>query len=243
MNPNSYAQPAQNPYRPVATAPLPPPTAPAPLKKSSGNALKTVLLVFFILLSLIAIGFLAYLFVEYTDLKNNVDEKISLATAAAEKETTEKLEEAFAEREKEPYSIFSGPVDYGGFSFKYPKTWSVYIAEDAAKGGDFVAYLNPAQVNPDPDDGINAIRVLIENKLYDDVLEKYQRDVEDEELTAEVIKINGETANYFRSTSENEWQGAVVLIRIRDKTVHLQTDAEIFLDDFEKILETVTYNQ
>jgi hypothetical protein len=49
----------------------------------------------------------------------------------------EKPEYVILEREKYPYKTFSGPEDYGKLTFEYPKTWSVYIAAAANKGGDF----------------------------------------------------------------------------------------------------------
>lgn len=246
MNPNdpfsNAPQAPVNPYRPVPTAPLSPPPAAEKPVKSSGGALKTVLLVFFILISVAALGLLGYVYFEYSDLKGNVDEKINLAVAAAEKETTEKLEAAFTEREKTPYSNFSGPTDYGELSFEYPKTWSVYIAEDASKGGDFEALLNPAEVNAPGKDVINAVTVTIVDKPIDKVQSAYEKLVSKGNLTAEMKSINGENSTVYHGTLPTKFVGAAAVIKIRDKTAIIETDAEIFLDDFNRILETVTYN-
>ncbi len=37
-------------------------------------------------------------------------------------------------------------------------------------------------------------------------------------------------------------QGYMILFRVRDKTVTLQSNAETFKEDFDKLLETVTIN-
>lgn len=241
MNPDNQSPYAYRPaYRPVPTAPLSP--QPAPAKKSSGG-LKTVLIVLLAVLLIGALALLAYLYPEYLSTKKDVSTQIATAVAKAEKETSDKKEAEFAEREKEPYSRFSGPADYGELSFEFPKTWSVYVEEDASSGGDFRAYLNPSQVNPKPKEGISALRVIIKNSPYDTVLTEYNKYVENGVMTSSTIKINGETASYFKTTDKNDWQGAVVLIRIRDKTAFLQTDSELFLEDFDNIiLETTTYN-
>ena len=242
MNPqNPFQSPPANPYRPVPTAPLsPPPSEKKPVK--SGGPLKTVLLVFFIFISVAALALLGYVYFEYTDLKNNVDEKISLAVASAEKETTEKLEAAFTEREKSPYLNFSGPTDYGELSFQYPKTWSVYVAKDANKGGDFEAYLNPGEVSPVSDSTINALRVIISTKSIEKVQEAYEKLVSKGTLTAEIKTINNESSTVYSGTLPNKLVGAAAVIKLRDKTAIIETDAEIFLEDFNQILETITYN-
>ncbi|MBQ3430335.1 hypothetical protein IJG21_02845 [Candidatus Saccharibacteria bacterium] len=242
MNPqNPFQSPPANPYRPVPTAPLsPPPSEKKPVK--SGGHLKTVLLVFFIFISVAALALLGYVYFEYTDLKNNVDEKISLAVASAEKETTEKLEAAFTEREKSPYLNFSGPTDYGELSFQYPKTWSVYVAKDANKGGDFEAYLNPGEVSPVSDSTINALRVIISTKSIEKVQEAYEKLVSKGTLTAEIKTINNESSTVYSGTLPNKLVGAAAVIKLRDKTAIIETDAEIFLEDFNQILETITYN-
>ena len=243
MNPDNQNPYAYRPaYRPTPTAPLSPQSAPT--KKNSGG-LKLVLIIFLSILLIGTLALLGYLYSEYLKVSKDVETKISIAVANAEKEVADKKEAEFAKREKEPYSTFSGPVNYGELSFSYPKTWSVYVEEDASSNGDFVAYLNPAQVEPKPKEGINALRVTIKNSPYDTVLSEYNKYVEDGLMVLNTIKVNNETASYFRTTDneKNKWQGAVVLIRIRDKTVFLQTDSELFLDDFDNIiLKTTTYN-
>jgi hypothetical protein len=79
------------------------------------------------------------------------------------------------QREKYPYKTFSGPADYGQLTFEYPKTWSVYVAAPATNGGDFNAYFNPIQVDAVGKDTINALRVTIRNKSFEDVTAEYQK--------------------------------------------------------------------
>ena len=247
MNPNSFNNPAANSsipmqnYRPVPTAPLnPPPPSPAP--RSGGGIIKTILLIFFVLTSLVAGYFIYYFYNEYTIARTDVDAQIAEAVAKAEKDKISELEAEFAEREKNPYSTFSGPEDYGELTFSYPKTWSVYINKDASKGGDFEAYLNPGTVSPVSNTTINSLRVTISTKSIDSFDKTYQGYVSKAIMTAEVKTIGGETATVYKGTLPSKLVGAVAIFKLRDKTVLLQTDAEIFFDDFNRILETVKYN-
>ncbi len=249
MNPNSFNNPAANSsipmqnYRPVPTAPLnPPPPSPAP--RSGGGIIKTVLLIFFVLTSLVAGYFIYYFYNEYTIARTDVDAQIAEAVAKAEKDKTSELEAEFAEREKNPYSTFSGPADYGELTFNYPKTWSVYISDNARDHGDFHAFLNPSEVNPVSDETINALRVSILDRAYEETLNDYKDRVENEEnpLKSSVIQINGQNATLYQGKITDQFVGAVAIFKLRDKTVLLQTDAEIFFDDFNRILETVKYN-
>ena len=229
------------PYQPIPTAPLSPPPAPARAGKS-GNLVLIIVLVFISLAALVAGFFVYYFYSEYVEAKSDLDTKISLAVAEAEKKKTSELEAEFAEREKNPYSTFSGPEDYGSLTFEYPRTWSVYIGKDAAKGGDYEAYLNPSEVNPVSTTTINALRVTVSTKTFENSQKTYEDLVKKGQLSSEIRTVNGESATFYRGTLPNKLVGAACLIKIRDKTAILQTDAEIFLEDFEKVLTSVTYN-
>ena len=128
------------------------------------------------------------------------------------------------------------------------KTWSVYVASDASNGGDFEAFFNPAQVNPVSRSTINALRVVIRDKGFDDVAAEYQRamDKKDSNLTMEAVtfgKNNDITGNRYTGTIPNtELNGFIVIFKIRDKTAILQTDSVLFQADFDRVLETVSFN-
>ena len=149
------------------------------------------------------------------------------------------------EREKEPFKNFSGPADYGQLSFKYPKTWSVYIAKDAVNGGDFNAYLNPVQVDPVSKDTINALRVTIRTDDFESVVAEYEKAMKkkDSNLTVGTITVNGVVGNIYTGTIPNtELSGYIVVFKIRDKAVIMQTDSVLFKADFDKVIESVKFN-
>ena len=76
------------------------------------------------------------------------------------------------------------------------------------------------------------------------MITEYQDAVEDGEMTVSVYKINGANASLYSGLlpDTDELRGYVAIFKIRDKTVLMQTDAEIFKDDFLKILDSIRYN-
>ena len=199
----------------------------------------------------IVIGVLAFVFlilfvwmtIQWNDAKTDVDGQIKKAVAVAVNQKETELESEFTEKEKYPFSTFAGPADYGELTFEYPKTWSVYVAEEANQGEDFSAYLNPGQVNPVGDETIMSLRVKISSYSVEDILSEYNRKVEEGEMQASTRMVNGVSASIFEGTLPSDLKGVVAVFRIRDKSVIMQTDALQFKDDFMKILDSVKYKK
>ncbi len=226
-----------------ANAPLSSPGAtPAVPAKRRGVA-ETIILIVAALIAVVFIGLYIHKYIQWKEVSTDVNTQIDQAVALAVAENTTKMEEEFIEREKNPYRDFMGPEDYGSLSFQYPRTWSVYIASDAVNGGDFAAYLNPTQVEPISLDSINALRVTIRNTPFDTVAKTYESFVTNGKLSFSTRNVGGVLANLYTGTLPNNLQGAVVIFKLRDKTVVLQTDAEIFLPEFYTLLDTVTMVQ
>lgn len=202
-----------------------------------------IILVITALVAVVFIGLYIHKYIQWNEVSTDVNSQIEQAVAVAIAENTTKMEEEFIEREKNPYRDFMGPEDYGSLSFQYPRTWSVYIASDAVNGGDFAAYLNPTQVEPVSLDSINALRVTIRNSPFDTVARAYENYVTNGKLSFSTRNVGGVLANLYTGTLPNNLQGAVVIFKLRDKTVVLQTDAEIFLQEFYTLLDTVTMIQ
>lgn len=247
MQPLQPAQPNMGPaYQPAPGMPMIQQVqAIPPKKKDISGLIKTIFIVILSLIALTFIGLFIWMFVQYDEARTDVDGQIASATAAAKDEQAEKDEAEFLEREKYPYKVFSGPIDYGELSFEYPKTWSVYVAADAANGGDFEAYLNPVQVDPISSESINALRLWILDEDFESITESYQKylDRKDSDLSVSTMTIQGTTANVYTGTIPNtSLSGYIVLFKIRDKTAVFRTDSVLFKDDFFKLLETITFN-
>ena len=228
--------------RPMVQQPL----APPPKKKDVGGLVKTIVIVFLSLLAVTFIGLFIWMKIEYDkERSRDLDGQIAEAVAAAKDETEMRMEAKFLEDEKYPYKTFAGPIDYGELTFEYPKTWSVYVAAAADAGGDFNAYFNPIQVDAVGKDTINALRVTIRNKSFEDVAAEYQKAMEkkDSNLTVEATTVAGVAANRYTGTIPGtDLSGIIVIFKIRDKTVIMQTDSMLFQAEFDKLLETIKFN-
>lgn len=182
-------------------------------------------------------------YANYTEQKANVDGKINLAVAEARKEQAEIEAEKFAEREKEPNRQFVGPEDYGRLTFDYPKTWSVYVAKDVTEGGAYLAYLNPVTVPPVSEKQQFSLRVSIEQTDYDQVLKTYDARIKKGDLRSSGFSANGHNGIRFDGNFSKDIRGSAVILKLRDKTVTLRTDADTFKPDFDHIITTINFNQ
>lgn len=242
--------PGQNvEQNPLTGAPMimqsPVPEAP---KKDLKSLIKTIAIIALSLVSMTFIGLFIWMYVQYNDARTDVDGQIADAVVKAVDENTTKLEGEFAEREKYPFRTFAGPADYGELAFEYPKTWSVYVASDARNGGDFEAYFNPVEVNEVSNDEIAALRVKILDTAFDEVARKYQSELEgdDAKLRVESVTIGQNNdisaSRYTGILPDTEFNGYVVLFKIRDKTVVMQSDSVLFEGDYNTLLSTVRFN-
>ena len=233
---SSIVQPAQ---------PAQPESNKAPEKKSNSSLIIIIVIVIVSLIAVTFIGLFIWILLQYNGVSEDVEGQISMAVAEAKLVQAKELEEEFAEREKEPFRDFAGPIDYGQLSFKYPKTWSLYVESDASKGGDYKAYFNPIEVLEVSDTTVNALRLTIRDRDFATVAEEYQKamDKKDSNLSMEITSVAGTTANRYTGViPKTELKGIVVIFKIRDKTAILQTDSMFFEEDFNKILETIQFN-
>lgn len=232
--PQQPPQPLQN----VPTGPVGPNNI--PVKKS-----KTWLIIgiIFIVLSVGLAGFATWSFMGYLEYKGDTDTKVEAAVADAKKDQADTLEAEFNEREKEPNREFVGPDDYGGVTFKYPKTWSVAVYKDAAKGGNYEAYLNPVSVPPAGNAQQFALRVTIETRDYDRVVSNYESLVKKGDLKTSIITVGEHNGTRLDGLFTNDIRGSAAIFKIRDKTLTLRTDANTFLKDFNALLATTSFNQ
>lgn len=193
--------------------------------------------------TIVAAGFLVWALINYVDQRDNVDAKAATAVAEAKKVQADELEAKFLEREKEPNYQFVGPDDYGRLMFDYPKTWSVYVEKDTSKSDQYVAYLNPVLVPPVSSSTQYALRVTIESKDYEDVVDGYQSLVKRGELKSSAVSADEQSGTRLDGQFTNDIRGSAVIFKIRDKTVTLRTDADTFREDFDKLIATITFNK
>jgi len=212
-------------------------------KYEQGGVSGSLIAIIGLIILVLATGsFAIWAYINYSEQKTNVDGKIDLAVAEAEKKQIDIEGKKFAEREKEPNRQFVGPEDYGRLTFNYPKTWSVYEATDISKGGTYEAYLNPITVPPVSSTQQYSLRVLIEEKDYDQVVKSYESLVKKGDLRSSATSANGSNGTRFDGSFTKNIRGSAVIYRIRDKAVTIRTDADTFKPDFENIIKTIKFN-
>lgn len=198
-----------------------------------------------VLLVLIFGGFSVWAYTNYIEQKQDVDGKIKTATAEAVLKNSQDLQAKFEATEKEPMRQFVGPSDYGRLTFDYPKTWSAYQATDVSKGGGatYEAYLNPILVPPVSDTQKFALRITIEQKTYDQTVATYDKQIKSGDLKSSVYSDGNLTGTMLVGNFNKDIYGTAVLIKMRDRTLTMRTDGDVFKDDFLALLKTVKFNE
>ncbi len=206
----------------------------------------SIMLIMVIILSVATIlfgGLSIWAYTEYQKASNDVNGQVQVAVLEAQKEQQDELEERFADREKEPNRDFVGPDDYGRVTFKYPKTWSVYVASDPTRGGKYEAYLHPVTVPRISASEQFALRVTIEERDYDQVIDSYRSKVNNGDLRSSATQSQGNVGTRFDGNFTQNIRGSAVVYKLRDKTLTLRTDANTFTSDFDSLIATVNFNQ
>jgi hypothetical protein len=192
------------------------------------------------LMVIVLTGLTIWLFMGYSDYKNNSDQKVSAAVESA-KEAQQKEDEAiYFEREKLPTRTYIGPADLGSVSFQYPKTWSAYANTQA---GSLEVYLHPDTVPPVSNTQPFAVRVTVENKQYDAVIKQYDSIVKKGDLRSNPVTIEGFSGIRLDGKFTKEREGSAVVFKVRDKTLTLATDSSAFKNDFDNtVLKSLKFN-
>lgn len=212
-------------------------------KNEEGVSLLLVMVIILSFMTVVLGGLSIWAYSEYQKKSTDVNGQIKVAVVEAEKAQQEVDEKKFAEREKEPNTEFVSPEDYGRVAFKYPKTWSAYIATDPTRGGTYEAYLSPKEVPMVSANQQFALRVTIENRDYDQVLETYKSKLNSGDLASSSTTSQGNVGTRYDGNFSQNIRGSAVVYKLRDKTLTVRTDANTFKADFENIIKTISFNQ
>ncbi len=186
-----------------------------------------------------ATSFAVWAFMGRSDYKNNVDEKISTAVEAANKELGTVKDKEFAEKEKQPNRTYTGPAAYGTVSISYPKTWSVYVDESGKGSIPLDGYLNPNTV-PGLQSGASfATRVQVTSTAYDQEVKRFDSFVKAGKLKASAFRAD-KVKDIVGIRMEGEVvvgkQGILVILPLRDKTLKVWTESTQFANDFQNTI-------
>lgn len=204
--------------------------------RDSGFSAPTLIAVIAGLLAVGLGGFGFWAYTSYLEQKNDVDVIVGEAVTVAKQEQKTADDAEFAQREKSPVKEFVGPADLGQVTFNYPKTWSVFVGEDGTGGGNYQAYFNPGVVVSPEKNQPYALRLTIVDEPYETSLKNYQSAVQSGELKASTITVDGETGTRLDGTLSEGKVGAAIVLKSRDKTVFIYTEAQTYLGDFNDII-------
>lgn len=211
-------------------------------QRGLANPLLIATILLAVLLVVAAGGFI-WAYLGMTDWRDNTQAKINSAVEEAKEQQSKDDEEHFNEEEKKPNRSYQGPSDMGSVRFNYPKTWAGYIAQSDKNG--LQVYFSPLLV-PTVNAGVTtyALRVLVTNDSYADVIDDYQSLVEDGVATASTITI-GKTDDFagydgirVDGQLSDTINGSVVIFKVRDKTLRLFVDSQDYMNDFNNTVLT-----
>lgn len=209
-------------------------------------------------------GLSVWAYMNYLSQKQDVDSKVTAAVATAVKKQSDTDETKFAEREKQPLKQFAGLDDYGHITFDYSKTWNAYQATDVSNGNGatYAVYLHNSLVPPAPDSPLNdlslipksgstsktdvskfALRVVVEQKSYDTALKQYDEYIKSGQLKSSVFTNDNKiTGTRLDGSFNQNIRGSAIVIKMRDRTLTLRTDADAFKKDFDALIKTLNFN-
>jgi hypothetical protein len=207
--------------------------------------------VVFAVLFVIATVFAVWAFVGRQDYKNNSDQKIYKAVAAAKAAQETQLKQQFAEEAKSPNKFYHGSSTYGSVSFAYPKTWSAYVDENGIE--HINGYFYPDFVPSLQGSTAFALRAELVNTAYSSVLQQFSTQIKAGKIRASAyvppkmvgnsnVQAGMRLDGAISSNQTSNLQGSMVLIQVRDKTLELYTQSPDFLNDFNNtVLANLTF--
>lgn len=189
-----------------------------------------------------SIGFGAWAFTSRQDYKDNVDQKIAAAIKINSKEVSDQKDNEFLEKEKYPLSTYQAPDQLGAVKISYPKTWSAYISEEE----DSAEYIFSPKYISSNSDVPAALRVTVEASSYSDTLSSYDSKIADGELKAKAYslpRVENVVGVRLDGAIDNDVQGSLVILPLRDKTLVIANEVPNLVDDFNnKVLANITFN-
>lgn len=220
------------------------PQQPASAQFSPQGSHKTLTIVILTLLLIGSLIFGGWAYAGRQSYKNDSDKKAAVAVEAAKKEQTAQLQAQFAEQSKSPNKTFTGSPTYGSITFNYPKTWSAYL--DSNNTSEPInGYFHPDVVPGTQSKVAFALRVELVNTDYSQIVQQFTNSSQ-KKVTASAYlppKMNGvanaQPGTLFTGAINNQDQtqnGALLAIKVRDKTLEISTQSNDYMDDFNNII-------
>jgi hypothetical protein len=172
--------------------------------------------------------------------------KTDAAVAASAKQQQTTAQVGYDKLLKEPYKTYTGPESFGTISFNYPKNWSAY---DGGSGSEPInMYFHPDIVPATSSDTAYALRVELLNTDYASVLQGFQSQIQQGSISSHAyvpvslaknpsvqagVRLDGAIS---QSSTGVTRQGSMVILKVRDKTLQVYTQASSYLSDFNNVV-------
>lgn len=172
-----------------------------------------------------------------------VEEQKQEAAGIAKEEQKKQDEADFIEREKEPYRLYEAPAVLGPVRVEFPKTWNVYAAEDEKASLQLDVFMYPGVVRAEKSTtDAYAFRLQLSRRLYPDTVAQYQKQVDKAVLNAQAVEISGIKGIRYNGQFKDNANGSIILLPIRDKTLLVWTESQVYIADFNQILTKVVFS-
>lgn len=194
--------------------------------------------IIFLSVSLVAaLSFGGWAFMERQDYKDNVDAKVASAVTRARQAESIEKDKQFAEALKRPLKTYTSPDQYGKVSLEYPKTWSVYNDTTLGSGDDLELYFSPDIVGAlDDENSTYALRLQVVDSTYDEVAGDYRSEDGLQIAPYALPSVSEVVGVRVTGQIEDNKQGVMVILPLRDKTLKIFTQSTDFVSDFDNII-------
>ncbi len=217
----------------------------APLSPKSSGGKGVVVSVILVILLLCSLIFGAWAYSQMLDYKNNSDKKAAVAAAASANAAQKIQKTKDEEAAKSPYKVMASTPTYGSITFAYPKNWSAYV--DTTNTSEPInGYFHPDVVPGTQSKTAFALREELVTADYAQVLQQYNSSIQHGQVTAKAYMpprmqgvANAVPGTYFSgqiNPQDKTQNGAMLVIRVRDKTLEIYTQSTQFISDFNNII-------
>ncbi len=220
------------------------------MRNNQKGGISSVILIVVLVVFLGGVGlFAAVTFNQKQKAQNHVDEIVAGKVVEAKASQKADDQKQFSEDSKKPYKTYTGPEANGSVSYQYPKTWSGYVDESS----------NSQPINgyfyPDVVPGLNsgkayALRTELIGQTYSSVLQQLTSPIKSGSLKAsaymppKMTKVSGaQVGTLLTGTIDQQHQGTMLVIPVRDKTLKIYTQSTVFNNDFNNVvLKSLVFN-
>lgn len=216
----------------------------------------SVVLCFVSLVALIVAGVFALgAYNEHNNYSNNSVDIINAAAVSAQEDQRAKDTQIIDEAKKgtvidgrvNPVTLayFQAPERLANLKFEHPRTWSVFIKNDATAATDrsrFDVFFDVGAVQPTTVSRPHALRLSVVDRLYESALGDYRTRVDSGALTAIPYVVPGHATDpdfsgmRLDGIIEDGISGILIILPLRDKTIMLRNEVSEAMADFESIV-------